>query len=270
MSTVRSTCLAVAALTLVAACGKADGSPEPGAAGAVGAAMADLQDRAFVSNSIVDAADQPLHPGTTVTLAFTDDSVSGSAGCNSLSSRASLSNGHLVVDGLGGTEMGCGGRQFHDAWLTDLLTSRPTVMLDGDRLTITSGGTVVELQDQRSADPDRPLVGTEWTLDAIEDGAGAGATVASLPAGVTSTLRFRDDGGLAVKPGCNRGSARYQVHGDAIAVEPMVLTRMACDGPVMEVESSVVELLGGAVTFTIDGPLLRLTSGSRTLVYRAD
>jgi len=64
-------------------------------------------------------------------------------------------------------------------------------------------------------------------------------------------------------------SARYQVQGDAIVLKPMMLTQMACDEPKMEVESMVVDLLEGTVTFAMDGPLLRLTNGSRTLVYRA-
>jgi len=64
-------------------------------------------------------------------------------------------------------------------------------------------------------------------------------------------------------------SARYQVQGDAIVLKPMMLTQMACDEPKMEVESMVVDLLEVTVTFAMDGPLLRLTNASRTLVYRA-
>lgn len=199
------------------------------------------------------------------------NSVFGSAECNTLFSGVSVSERKLVVDSgsMGGTDMGCGDRQFHDSWLVDLLTSRPTFMLDGDRLTLTSGGTVVELQDQQSAEPDRSLVGPRWKLETIEDGAGPDSTASSVPADVMSTLRFRDDGVLVAAPGCNQGSAGHQLSGADIALKPMVLTEMACDGPAMEVESAVVQVLDGSVTLTIDGPVLRLTGGDRTLVYRA-
>jgi hypothetical protein len=107
--------------------------------------------------------------------------VSGSAGCNSIGSTATVADGRLVVRGaVGGTEAGCGKRQYHDEWISDLLTSRPQLELEGDRLTLTSGGTVVELQDSESADPDQPL--RRHAVDAGDPSRRDPARTARLPA----------------------------------------------------------------------------------------
>jgi heat shock protein HslJ len=206
-----------------------------------------------------------------VILSFTEDNVSGSAGCNSIGSTATVTDGRLVVrGGVGGTEMGCGKLQYHDAWISDLLTSRPQLELAGDRLTLTSGGTVVELQDSESAHPDLPLAGPLWTLEALEQGSGPDSTTSSVPAGVSSTLRFGGDGAVEASLGCNTGSAAYAVDGTSLTSKPMVQTQMDCGGPAMQIESTVSRMLRGPATWTVEGSRLRLTNGEWTLVYRAD
>jgi len=266
MSTLR---LVLAALVLAAsatACGSADATRDRSAAPTLG----DLEGRSFVSTDIVDGGKRPPEPGAIMMLSFgTDGVVGGFAGCNTLSARAVLVNGRLLTRGpVGGTEMGCPGRQHHDRWLSDLLDADPEVMLDGDRLTLTSGGTVVQLQDEQAATPDQPLVGPRWRLDAMGEGTGRDATGSSVPAGVTSTLTLREDGTLTASLGCNGGGAEYAVQGDVLIVQPIVHTEMACSEPAMAVESTVLEVLDGRVTYTIEGDRLRLSKGDRTLIYR--
>jgi heat shock protein HslJ len=270
----RRAALPVATLLAMAltACGSATQDPSPGGpvADPPAGPADELAGRSFVSTSIVDGATRPLEPGTVLTLSFREGGVGARAGCNHMFADGQVEGGRFMVDGpVGGTEMGCGDRQHHDRWVTDLLTGEPEVMLDGDRLTLTSGGTEVELIDQESAEPSRPLTGTAWRLESIEEGGGADGSVSSVPTGVTSTLRFDDDGALAARPGCNSGSAAYAVAGDRLRVEPMTLTRMACDPPAMDVESTVVGVLDGDVRFSVDGGTLRLERGGRALVYRA-
>ena len=267
MSILRSTLLSAAALVLLAGCGEAGRANDPAGADT---GLTDLQGRSFRSVSLVDRADKPLQPGTRVILSFTEDSVSGSAGCNSIGSTATVADGRLVVRGaVGGTEAGCGKRQYHDEWISDLLTSRPQLELDGDRLTLTSGGTVVELQDSESADPDEPLVGTLWTLESVQDGSGPDGTASSVPAGVTSMLKFREDGAVRSEPGCNSGGGRYKVDGDRMTLGPLVHTEISCGDTAMQIESAVLGALTGTVTWSVEGSRLRLTKGERTLVYRA-
>jgi heat shock protein HslJ len=268
MTALRSTLVTTAALVLLAGCGEAGRANDPAGSDT---GLTDLQGRSFRSVSLVDGADKPLQPGTRVILSFTEDSVSGSAGCNSIGSSATVTDGRLVVrGGVGGTEMGCGKLQYHDAWIGDLLTSRPRLELAGDRLTLTSGGTVVELQDSESAEPDQPLAGPLWTLETLEDGSGPDGTASSVPAGVSSTLMFGEDGAVDASLGCNSGSADYVVDGARLSSRPMVQTQMDCGGPAMQIESTVSGMLRGPVTWTVEGSRLRLTKGERTLVYRAD
>jgi heat shock protein HslJ len=232
MSILRSTLLSAAALVLLAGCGEAGGADDPAGSDA---GLADLKGRSFQSVSLVDGADKPLQPGTRVTVSFSEDGVSGSAGCNSIGSTATVADGRLVVRGaVGGTEAGCGKRQYHDEWISDLLTSRPRLELDGDRLTLTSGGTVVELVDSDSAEPDRPLAGP-----------------------------------LGAEPGCNRMTGWYEVDGDRMTLERMATTEMFCSDAAIQIESTVLELLSGLVTWSIEGSQLRLAKGDQTLVYRA-
>ena len=265
MSILRSTLLSAAALVLLAGCGEGADDPAGSDAG-----LADLKGRSFQSVSLVDGADKPLQPGTRVTVSFSEDGVSGSAGCNSIGSTATVADGRLVVRGaVGGTEAGCGKRQYHDEWISDLLTSRPRLELDGDRLTLTSGGTVVELVDSDSAEPDRPLAGPLWTLESLEEGSGPDGTASSVPAGVTSTLEFGEDGTVGAEPGCNRMTGWYEVDGDRMTLERMATTEMFCSDAAIQIESTVLELLSGLVTWSIEGSQLRLAKGDQTLVYRA-
>lgn len=93
-------------------------------------------------------------------------SVGADAGCNSLGGEYEMEGDRLVVEGLAGTDMGCEpGLMEQDEWLVDLLTAGPVLALDGDRLTLTSGDTVVSLVDEESVVVDRPLRGTRWVLE---------------------------------------------------------------------------------------------------------
>mgnify|MGYP006189943333 CR=1 FL=1 len=44
-------------------------------------------------------------------------------------------------------------------------------------------------------------------------------------------VTFAEDGTVSVSPGCNRGSGSYERGEGTVSVGPLVLTRMACQGP---------------------------------------
>jgi heat shock protein HslJ len=121
-----------------------------------------------------------------------------------------------------------------------VLTSKPTVAVDGDTLTITADGATVTLVDKEVADPDRPLEGTTWTAESLI----SAQAVSSIPAGVrTPTLRL-EGGNVAVDTGCNTGRGSYTVVGDAITFGPIATTRMACVDPGgQETETAVLAVL---------------------------
>ena len=118
--------------------------------------------------------------------------------------------------------------------------------------------------DRRVAEPDRPLADTLWQLTTLIDGDSA----SSVPNGSYATLQLAD-GRLLVATGCNTGSATATVTGGTLVLGPLMLTRKACSDELMRLESSVVAVLDGTITFTIEADSLTLTRGDLGLGYLA-
>jgi len=51
-----------------------------------------------------------------------------------------------------------------EQWLKTFLTSQPSWQVNGDQLTLTSGGTTITLLDRKIAEPDFPLDGIRWSV----------------------------------------------------------------------------------------------------------
>ncbi len=253
-------------------------------------ATGELQGRTFLSVAVTDNGEpRPLVAGSQIRVTFSADTVTATAGCNTLGGAAALEDGVLVVpEPLSTTEMACEPAELmdQDRWLAELLTSRPGVTLTDESLTLRSGATVVRLADRTVVDPDRPVVGTLWRLDGLVSGAGDDGTMSSIPEGVTSTLRITDQGRLQLRPGCNTGMGSVEVAEGAGAVPeqwatshgmltfgPIGLTMMACPPPQMAVEQAVTAVLQGEVRYEIAGAGMRLygTGGDPAgLVYVAE
>ncbi len=73
------------------------------------------------------------------------------------------------------------------------------------------------------------------------------------------------DGRVSISTGCNSGSAEVEVTDDTITFGPMALTRMACEGDVMEFETAVVQMLDGPLEYTLESDDLTLSDGESTL-----
>ena len=98
-----------------------------------------------------------------------------------------------------------------------------------------------------------------WTLTTIIDGDSA----SSIPMDATSTLTFVD-GSARVATGCNTGSATVSLGDGTIGFGPLALTKMACQQPLMDLETSVVGVLAGDVTFEIEAGSLTITNSAGT------
>jgi heat shock protein HslJ len=267
-------CLALLALT---ACGddSADatgggddnsGSPD-GAGDDLGQT---LVGREYVSTSVTKGGEAyPLVPGTQVRLGFGTDQITAQAGCNTLSGTASWDGATLVVENLGGTEMGCGeALMAQDSWLAGILTSSPTVSADGDKLTLDSGDYRLSFLDRRTAIPDVPLEGTRWVLDGLGQGSGDDGTVASVPDGVRSTLVI-EDGQVGLKPGCNTGGGSVEIGDGTLTFGAIMTTQMFCGGAKSEVEGVVLEVLQDTVDYSVTENTLTISHGGQTLIYLA-
>jgi heat shock protein HslJ len=222
-----------------------------------------LDGKVYIS---VDLTGATLVPGTTIRLALQDGQLTAQAGCNTMSGGYSVVDGKLVADGpWATTEIGCDpARQAQDQWLANFLSSGPTVDAEDDRVTLTSGDAAIELLDREVAEPDLQLGGQTWTLNSII----TGDAVSSVPAGVTATLEFNDDGTVAFQSGCNSGGGSYAVEGTTVTFSNLVTTEMACADPQSEVEAAFLAVLGADVNeFTIESDQLTLTAGDSGLQF---
>ncbi len=229
--------------------------------------MDTLDGTEWLSTAVTEAgADRPLVEGTQIRLSFTDGQLGASAGCNTMGGAYTVEDGRLIVEGGGMTEMGCDEeRHAQDEWLFGFIGSQPSLAQEGDKLTLTSGETVIALQDSEVAEPDLPLTGTTWTVDSII----TGDAVSSVPNGATATLVFTDDGRLEVDNGCNIGGGTYEVTDGRLRVGELMTTLRACDAPAAQLESAVMGVLNAEeIEYAIDAGSLTLMAGDQGLGLR--
>jgi heat shock protein HslJ len=250
-------------LLVVAGCGARTAQPST-------PAHDPLRGQTFLSSEITEKGrPHQLAADTRLSLAFTDDHrLVAHAGCNTMSGPVRTDHGRLDVgDGLGMTDMGCARTLLEqDQWLAHVLGTKPEWRLDGPKLTLRTADTELVLTDREVAEPDLPLVDTVWAVDTVLDG----QTASSVPAATKATLVFHDTT-VAIRGGCNRGSAQYTMTGHTISFGDPVMTRMACAPDKMSLETPVLDVVHGKVTFDIDADRLTMNNPSgKGLQLRAD
>lgn len=261
-------------LLVLAACGSdATGPTDPadpdGSTGAVagGKALADqLRGREFWSVDVVDnGAPRALVEGTRITLRFEDDRIGVSAGCNSIGGTASFDGDRLVATELFMTEMGCDPeRHAQDQFVIEVLSAGPAVTVEGDDLSLETDAVTMRFLDAEIANPDRPLVGTAWTVTGFEDS----ETATAFGVARDASLAFGDDSTLRGFDGCADfeaaveiadGSIGGPVEGDGeLQFGPVAWTPIE-ECPDAEYVAMVRRVFdAGSATFTIDGTNLRV------------
>lgn len=267
MRTPLSIGLTLAATLVLAACsaggaGPASPATSPQPSGVPGAPIAaDLDGRTFLSSGTTG---RQLAPGSVVRLTFEGVRLAASAGCNQMSGEYEVVDGTLKVGPMNTTEMACDEPLMaQDRWLAGFLPDA-AVNLAGDTLTLAGGDDSLTLVDEETVNPDRPLEGTRWIVESIV----AGDAVSSLPLGTNAAFVF-DGGTLRAEPGCNTGSGSYTLDGDDLAIGAIATTKMACERPAMELETAVLQVLDGRLTFSIDADTLTLTNGAAGLILKA-
>jgi heat shock protein HslJ len=112
----------------------------------------DLWSNTFVSTEVTeDGESRSLVSDTRISVTFEEREDGGfvrwEAGCNTLGADVEVTDEQLLVGTIGGTEMGCPDElQEQDEWVTDFFRSNPDWELNDDRFTLTSDGTVIELE----------------------------------------------------------------------------------------------------------------------------
>lgn len=147
----------VALAAVLTACSGSTTAHDPTTGSSSAVTLDDLATGAWVASAPDGLAgpDGPLVAHSRVTLAFTDGELHASAGCNSLTGKAAVEDGQLVVTGLGGTEMACADALMaQEEWFSGFLAASPAVALStGDTLTLTGDDdtlTLTRLTDEAS------------------------------------------------------------------------------------------------------------------------
>lgn len=251
--------LVLGAALMLAGCGS---TTDPGATSDPGTTSQggseELGDRTFISSSVTG---HDLVADSSVRLTFTGSQLSVTAGCNTLFGEYAVSQGSLSVTQLAGTEMGCPPELMaQDEWLATFLQSSPRLEVSGETLTLSDGAVELTLTDRVLAEPNQELEGTTWELDTHYAN-----EAAAHWAGMENATLTLADGKAAVATGCNSGRASYTLEGDQLTFGPLMLTRMACPEPAMELERLVVGALDGqSLTVAIEAGQLRLTAPDGT------
>jgi heat shock protein HslJ len=99
------------------------------------------------------------------------------------------------------------------------------------------------------------LNGTAWTLTSYNE-----TTLLSE----TAMTAFFEDGEVNGSASCNHYFGSFKVKGDQIQIDGLGWTEMACMNPegIMQQEQQVMSLFSQAATFSIQGQVLQIITGS--------
>jgi heat shock protein HslJ len=211
------------------------------------------------------SAVEPEPVGARATLDIGDGTVGGTSYCNSYSGTFSLDGDELVVEGLGGTDMGCAPELMtaEAAYLEALAAVRRVGSSDGF-LVLT--GPDVELRFRPVAPvPTMQLLGTRWVLETLLDG-----EVASSTTGQPAELVLADDGTLTGSTGCRGISGSWSLDGDVVRVTSFAADGSDCTPDVAAQDGQVVSVLGDGFQVAVAGDSLTVTGRDGLgLVYKA-
>ncbi|GAB4428135.1 MAG: hypothetical protein OHK0015_10770 [Chloroflexi bacterium OHK40] len=97
------------------------------------------------------------------------------------------------------------------------------------------------------------LPGTSWTLTELNG-------TPPVEGGRKATIQFDADGRASGSTGCNRYFGGYTAEAGRLTMSQMGSTRMTCPEPLMAQETTFLDVLGRAVSYTIDGDTLTVTA----------
>jgi heat shock protein HslJ len=136
--------------------------------------------------------------------------------------------------------------------------SKPSWRLNGDELTLTSGGTTITLLDRKIAEPDFPLDGIRWKVVTT-------ITNADLRQGHHLAKRAWisfDGGRLTGWTGCNELSGTVTRNNTELTFSNVATTDRACTAETAALQAAILATLGPAVAYTIDYNQLTLLAPS--------
>jgi heat shock protein HslJ len=103
-----------------------------------------------------------------------------------------------------------------------------------------------------------------WKLESIER---TGSPTVTVPNPEMYTLRFEDDGRLAVRADCNTCGGRYTLNGASLSMSDVACTLIACSPA--SLHSSYAQALDNAQSAVVNGSSLVVTGSGFTLRFRS-
>ncbi|MFE5541641.1 META domain-containing protein [Streptomyces sp. NPDC056492] len=191
------------------------------------------------------------------------EQATGNYGCNGFTAKVTYEGASAITVKPGSTTaMACENTEFETVF-AELFTGRLTADRQANALTLkTADGSTIAMSAEPPA-PDAPLTATAWTVTSLVSGQSA----ESLPAGAAGKAVFTiaPDGSASGSLGCNRFSAKASVEGPKVSFGPLTSTRMACEGPVGELERKLTGLFAASpLTWSVKGGNLTLTAPDGT------
>lgn len=177
---------------------------------------------------------------------FEGGRVHGFAGCNQFFGAYAQKGDKLALGALGATMMACPdpAMSIENRFLKSF-AGNLRVAVAGDELTLTPEAGGEALRFERAAPP--RLEGVEWEVTGYNNGRQA---VVGPKLGTRLTLMF-GDGMVSGSSGCNRFHGSFKTEGNALSIQPLATTRMACEEEVMVQEQEFLRALQTATTWKI-------------------
>ena len=105
------------------------------------------------------------------------------------------------------------------------------------------------------------ITGKEWVVENLMD--------QGVPDRARATLTFTEDGKVSGSTGCNQYSGPFEVEDWVLTFGPMITTRRACFGALMDMEQKFLSVFSAPVQIDLDTTgLLRLQSAAGSLEAR--
>ncbi|GAA1905644.1 META domain-containing protein [Streptomyces durmitorensis] len=250
------TVMALAAAGMLTACGTETGS----GSGSVGSEPSLTGVHWSVESVTVDGKKQQA-PADAYVKIGDKGKAEGNYGCNGFSADVSTDGDSVDFANAISTKRGCDELDFEDAFKGALGKGGLKAAVDGDKLTLTTDkGDRVAL----TSEPDVPLTGTKWKVNAIGDEKAA----TPLPKEVEGKahLTFGKDGTVRGNLGCNTVSAKAEVKDGQITLGAPRTTRMMCQGAAGDTEKKLLKLFDGKVSYRLSHGGLSLTAADGTVV----
>ena len=190
---------------------------------------------------LVKINDVPFNQELVATLAFGElKNAIGSTGCNLYSATYLIGDeGVLNFSPSVFTSYDCSDvLQAQEGAMFLVMTSTSNYVIEDEQLKITNPDGEQRATFERM-EPLR-LEGTDWVLDAYNDGGGA---FIYLIEGTEATAKFGEDGTVTGSSGCNTYNTSYQVGGRNITIGPIAITQKMCSEPagVMDQEAKYLQ-----------------------------